>query len=328
MTTKNTKPISQKQLEANKANAQKGGVKTEEGKQIVKYNALKHGLLAKEVVITIGEGAEDPEEFSRLLVDLQEQLNPVGTLEEMLVEKIAAAYWRLRRAYNYEVGLIRNKNDTAADNFYNKKDWDDKKVRKSPDEIEKEINRETEAIKDWEKDFKDLGKMYKAGKPLEDIFDWEDNWGFLQDSVEHLFTDERIKYEDERIKYEDERIKYEYVEPQELRELLVNEKGWTDKQIWERLIEICPEEADKHRDTIKKLEKEKQKNELKLQVFKKLGSIPHKEELDRLLRYESAIERQFYKALNQLERMQRLRSGDNVPPPVEVDVEVNTNITE
>ncbi len=45
MTTKNTKPISQKQLEANKANAQKGGVKTEEGKQIVKYNALKHGLL-------------------------------------------------------------------------------------------------------------------------------------------------------------------------------------------------------------------------------------------------------------------------------------------
>ena len=34
MTTKNTKPISQKQLEANKANAQKGGVKTEEGKQM------------------------------------------------------------------------------------------------------------------------------------------------------------------------------------------------------------------------------------------------------------------------------------------------------
>jgi len=265
-------------------------------------------------VITIGEGAEDPEEFSRLLVDLQEQLNPVGTLEEMLVEKIAAAYWRLRRAYNYEVGLIRNKNDTATDNFYNKTDWDDKKVRKSPYEIEKEINRETEAIKYWEKDFKDLGKMYKAGKPLEDIFDWEDNWGFLQDSVAHLFTDERIEYE--------------YVEPQELRELLVNEKGWTDQQIWERLIEICPEQADKHRNRINDLEKENQNNELKLQVLKKLGNIPHKEELDRLLRYESAIERQFYKALNQLERMQRLRSGDNVPPPVEIDVEVNTNITE
>ena len=314
MTTKNTKPISQKQLEANKANAQKGGVKTEEGKQIVKYNALKHGLLAKEIVVTIGEGAENPEEFNRLLVDLQEQLNPVGTLEEMLVEKIAAAYWRLRRAYNYEVGLIRNKNDMATDDFYNRKNWEGKKANKSPEEIEEEIEKENEATKYWEKDFKDLGKMYKAGKPLEDIFDWEDNWGFLQDSVEHLFMDERIKYE--------------YVEPQELRALLVNEKDWTDKQIWERLIEICPEQADKHRNKIHDLEKEKQKNVLKLQVLKKLGSIPQKEELDRLLRYESAIERQFYKALNQLERMQRLRSGDNVPPPVEVDVEVNTTITE
>ena len=34
--------------------------------------------------------------------------------------------------------------------------------------------------------------------------------------------------------------------------------------------------------------------------------IPSRDELDRLLRYEGAIERQFYKALHQLERLQRL----------------------
>ena len=50
--------VSSKQLEANRKNAQQGGVKTLEGKAIVKYNALKHGLLAKEVVITTGDGAE------------------------------------------------------------------------------------------------------------------------------------------------------------------------------------------------------------------------------------------------------------------------------
>ncbi|MCX5637107.1 MAG: hypothetical protein NTX52_05375 [Planctomycetota bacterium] len=44
--------VSEKQLEANRENALKGGVKTEEGKAIVKYNALKHGLLAKEAVIS------------------------------------------------------------------------------------------------------------------------------------------------------------------------------------------------------------------------------------------------------------------------------------
>ncbi len=89
----------------------KGGVKTPEGKPIVKYNALRHGLLAKEAVITVGEGAENPEEFNALVDDLKTQLAPSGTLEEMLVEKVAVAYWRLRRAYRYEVGLIRNELD-------------------------------------------------------------------------------------------------------------------------------------------------------------------------------------------------------------------------
>jgi hypothetical protein len=45
--------------------------------------------------------------------------------------------------------------------------------------------------------------------------------------------------------------------------------------------------------------------------------------IDRLLKYEGAIERQLYKAINQLERQQRLRAGDNVPAPVAVDVDVN-----
>jgi len=79
-----------------------------------------------------------------------------------------------------------------------------------------------------------------------------------------------------------------------------------------------------HEEEITRLEDQKQKNHLRLQVVRKLGTIPSKHELDRLLRYEGAIERQLYKALNQLERMQRLRAGDNVPPPVKLDVDVNT----
>jgi hypothetical protein len=59
--------ISKKQLQANRKNAPKGGVKTPEGKAIVKYNALRHRLLAREAVVTVGEGAENPDEFSGLL---------------------------------------------------------------------------------------------------------------------------------------------------------------------------------------------------------------------------------------------------------------------
>jgi hypothetical protein len=39
------KMVSDKQLEANKQNAKKGGVKTEEGKEIVKYNAMKRSRI-------------------------------------------------------------------------------------------------------------------------------------------------------------------------------------------------------------------------------------------------------------------------------------------
>lgn len=38
--------ISEKQLEANRKNAKKGGVKTSKSKEISKYNALKHGILS------------------------------------------------------------------------------------------------------------------------------------------------------------------------------------------------------------------------------------------------------------------------------------------
>jgi hypothetical protein len=37
-------------------------------------------------------------QYNRLLTSLQRDLEPIGTLEEVLVEKIAQEYWRLRGA--------------------------------------------------------------------------------------------------------------------------------------------------------------------------------------------------------------------------------------
>jgi hypothetical protein len=301
--------VSKKQLKANKKNAQKAGVKTDEGKAIVKYNALKHGLLAKEVVITIGEGAENPEEFNALLEDLKNQLSPADTLEEMLTEKIAVSYWRLRRAYKYEVGLIREELDNATDDFYGKEDWQQNKVNKTDEEIDQEIANNQEGIEYWKKDKRDLTRMQKAGKPLEGIHDWEENWEWLEQKYDYLVAED-----------ED----YDSFDPETLRKSLNNHAGWSDDKIWQALIEVCEEKINEHEKEIAKLQKQKQKNRLRLQVIKKLGGIPSKHELDRLLRYEGAIERQLYKALNQLERMQRLRAGDSVPPPLEVGLDVNT----
>jgi hypothetical protein len=300
--------VSEKQLEANRQNAQLGGVKTPEGKEIVKYNALKHGLLAKEIFIPVGEGAENPEEFNALIEALDTQFKPVGALEEMLVEKIAVAYWRLRRAYRYEAGLIREELDAVQDDFYEEKNFAGNKLNKTDEEIDQSIKQEQENLEIWAKDKEQLTAMLKDGKSLEEIYDWG-NWDWLTEKLKDILSgiDEETPSE-----------------PKEMRELLNTKAGWSDEQIWQAHISLCDDRIKHHRQEIISFEKQKVKNKLKLEVVKKLGSIPSKEELDRLLRYEGAIERQLYKAINQLERQQRMRSGEAVPAPIVADVDVNT----
>ena len=45
---------------------------------------------------------EDPQEFKELVDDLRQEYQPRGTLEELEVERIAACWWRLKRAWRYE----------------------------------------------------------------------------------------------------------------------------------------------------------------------------------------------------------------------------------
>ena len=58
------RPASERRIEANRRNALRStGPKTERGKRTVAGNAIKHGFLAREVVITAGDGKESLEEF-------------------------------------------------------------------------------------------------------------------------------------------------------------------------------------------------------------------------------------------------------------------------
>ena len=102
-----TKPISQKKLDANRRNAQKStGPKTPQGKARSSRNAVKHGLLARSIVLKDNDPNENPADFDELLQDLTADLQPVGRLQHLLVERIAALHWRLRRAYRFEVQAI------------------------------------------------------------------------------------------------------------------------------------------------------------------------------------------------------------------------------
>jgi hypothetical protein len=49
-------------------------------------------------------------------------------------------------------------------------------------------------------------------------------------------------------------------------------------------------------------------------------SLPPADATDKLLRYEAHLDRQLYRAMDQLERIQRQRRGENVPPPLNINL--------
>jgi len=109
-----TNTVSKAKRRANRRNAKKStGPKTPEGKQRSSRNAIKHGLLARHVVLA-DDPNEKPADFDQILEGLFDDFDPKNTIQRLLVERIAASYWRLRRAFRYEVQAIRDRRQDDA----------------------------------------------------------------------------------------------------------------------------------------------------------------------------------------------------------------------
>ncbi len=82
------------------------GPRTTEGRAISKLNACKHGVLSKQVLVRGHAFKESSRELNALHKRFWDDLQPVGLVEEMLVDQIVTAHWRLRRALMAESGHI------------------------------------------------------------------------------------------------------------------------------------------------------------------------------------------------------------------------------
>jgi hypothetical protein len=93
----------EKQIAANRLNAQKStGPKTPEGKAAVSRNALASGLLAHRPILK----NEDPDEFNSFYKTTVQDLNPIGSIETLVAQRIVNLAWRLKRAGRMETGMI------------------------------------------------------------------------------------------------------------------------------------------------------------------------------------------------------------------------------
>jgi hypothetical protein len=101
----NPRPISEKKLQANRANAARStGPKTLAGKATVRRNALKHGLCSQTLELRpdMCEGG-----LHDLLVSIKATGKPKTIEEESMLEEIAGLWWKLRR-------LVRQQGDSLA----------------------------------------------------------------------------------------------------------------------------------------------------------------------------------------------------------------------
>jgi hypothetical protein len=96
-------PTSARKAESNRRNASKStGPRTPQGKSWSRLNALKHGVLASQAVITTVEGRPERKAFEQLVDGLAHDFAPVGAFEQVLVQQIAACIWRQRRLLMFE----------------------------------------------------------------------------------------------------------------------------------------------------------------------------------------------------------------------------------
>src|SRR5271168_552996 len=97
------RPLSEAELAARRANAQKStGPTTEEGKKICRWNALQHGLRAELPVLP----GECPEAYARRLEQWIDDLGVQNDMQRFLAERAVKASWKMERGDSVEDGLI------------------------------------------------------------------------------------------------------------------------------------------------------------------------------------------------------------------------------
>jgi hypothetical protein len=318
------KPTSQKKIEANRRNAQRStGPKTAMGKRAVSRNALKHGLLAREVVITGGDGKENDEDFETLVNGLWAHYEPVGIVEEMLVEKVATCWWRLARVLRAETGEIRKRLDSVGQDYsLNERNkfslnslWLDLYragiLYSATNEADKKISTEERMLNihklqsNQRESTLGAASLYlvltdirrdltEKGEISESTLDW---LKFTNAVCDYPLVAACVSLEGERSNEEcgDKR----------------------DRKAIKAVLELIDHRLRMLEGTLKQSVGNLISGAL---AERQIRTLPSADAADRILRYESHLERQLDRAIDQLERLQRRRGGESVPPPLNVNL--------
>jgi hypothetical protein len=274
------------------------GPRTAQGKKRSKLNELKHGLFSKGILL----GGESRAEYASLLSGLREDLQPQGKLESVLVEYLVVLLWRKRRALQSEISVIsENIASTAPDSAWEQygEAW--------------VASRDAIASGGLLKYSNNVFVLREAIEILTSFRCLVEAFGFREDcyALKKLYGQNQDGGTPHGL-----RLRYENFAT-ELR--LFKEIGAPSKEAEYRkeMVGLIDDEIE-HLTRMKKRLKAFQEERAQYQTS--AAVIPGQEVSDRLIRYEAHLSREIDRILNRLERLQRMRKGQLLPPQLEVNI--------
>jgi hypothetical protein len=285
-----------------------GGPKTEEGKEVVRWNATRHGIRSPAPVVPGVERKEDWEEHrDGVLASMQ----PEGILELVLAERVALLSWRLHRVTRYETESIALIQENAEDDLADRRRFGSRVLGAAhPEDVRGNL-------KDARSDYRLLKRFPK-----------------LQDD-KHLssFDADRILW---AVMEVTDRVTEGEVAPEDLLDEISipgvpeNTLEWEDYDGWsagavragieaiatatdedpEELLEVATDAAK--RSIIGK-EQAAQQVKRDLERMSRERLLPDEKTLEKVARYEAHLSRLFHKTLHEFEALQVRRSGGTAP---------------
>jgi len=286
----------------------KGGPVTQEGKEVVRWNATRHGIRSPAPVVPGIERAEDWQEHRDGIL---ESLQPEGHFELVLAERVALLSWRLNRVIRFETESIALYQERVEDDLADRRRFGSHVLGAAhPEDVRSNL-------KDARSDYRLIKRLPKLqnDKRLSSLDADRILWAVME------VTD---------------RVAEGEVAPEDLLDEISipgvpeNTQEWEDYDDWtagavragieaiasatnedpEELLEVATDAA--RRSIIGKEQAAKQV-EQDLEQMSRERLLPDAITLEKVARYEAHLSRGLYKAMHELEALQARRSGGSVP---------------
>ena len=277
------------------------GPRTPAGKRRSRYNALKSGIFAKAALL---EG-ESPTEFASLLEGLREDLQPEGTLETVLVENLAVLLWRKRRFLRAEGAEIAN----AAE--FNSVDSMQAQLREAWDQ-----SRAGESSGGMLRNTSNPFVLQEAIQALTMVRIVLETVGFRKDKDPWLLRKLYGLDHDNGVPLGVFKL-YQALSHLATNPSKGDEAPRSPDELKKQVLAVLDDEI-KRLEALKEMQRIIGKQRGEYEAIAAL--VPSQGALDRLVRYEAHLSREIDRTLSQLERLQRIRLGQAVQPPLRLEV--------